>query len=146
MLVFYSEKGNCKRELETYMSPEQQRIKIAEACGWKRRDYVNCHGVTVQDWVKENEVIYGTENLPDYLNDLNAMHEAEKVLNREQIHKYLDELEHLVARDQKFLPTVAWLNWLSLHATAVQRAEAFLKTLGIWKEEPVSAVTVEGLR
>ncbi len=114
------------------MTPESQRIAIAEACGWKRRDYVNCHGVNVADWVSRNDVIYGTENLPDYLNDLNAMHEAEKVLTGIQLAEYSIWLQKI--EDLDFL------------ATAAQRAEAFLKTLGLWVEEPVSEATVEGLR
>ncbi len=61
-----------------------------------------------------------------------AMHEAEKVLKLEQHPKYFCELQAL--ND--------W-EWM---ATAAQRAEAFLRTLGLWIEEPASEATVEGLR
>ncbi len=73
-----------------------------------------------------------TDQLPDYLGDLNAMHEAEKVLTGIQLAEYSIWLQKI--EDYDFL------------ATAAQRAEAFLKTLGLWIEEPVSAATVEGLR
>ena len=53
-------------------------------------------------------------NMPDYLNDLNAMHEAEKVLNDHQWDDYICQLGH------------------AMGATAAQRAEAFLKTLNLW--------------
>ena len=57
----------------------------------------------------------------DFCNDLNAMHEAEKVLNKEQWVAYGRELSRL-----NVFPMV--------HATAKQRAEAFLRTLGKWEE------------
>ena len=53
----------------------------------------------------------------DFCNDLNAMHEAEKRLNSEQWVAYGRELSRL-----NVFPMV--------HATARQRAEAFVKTLG----------------
>ena len=87
------------------MNPEQQRIAIAEACGW-----LKVHGHSVA-------------GIPDYLNDLNAMHDAEKVLILDCVWAtYLGELSVVVA--EKSL----------VHATAAQRAEAFLRTIGKWKE------------
>jgi hypothetical protein len=61
--------------------------------------------------------------LPDYLNDLNAMHEAEKVLDYNQ----LREMEDSVSFQFAVYP---------FHATAPQRAEAFLRTLELWKPTP----------
>jgi len=93
------------------MNPEQQRITIAEACGWFFMD---------DSWHYPNGA--KALSLPDYLTDLNAMHEAEKMLNRESgYHEiggyglYLVALEHNVS------------------STAAQRAEAFLKTINLWK-------------
>jgi hypothetical protein len=58
---------------------------------------------------------------PSYCSDLNAMHEAEKMLlDTEDWVGYHDEL-----RDMIF---PVW------HATARQRAEAFLRTINKWKE------------
>ena len=70
----------------------------------------------------------GTETigLPDYLNDLNAMHEAEKVLRPTQVKRFLSELWPIMAASKE-----AELG--TFHATAAQRAEAFLKILNIWK-------------
>ena len=89
------------------MNPEQQRIAIAEACGWKTgyRDPEAWHP------------------LPDFLHDLNAMHEAEKVLTNEQLEVYCNILH-------KPNHGVYW----AIHATASQRAEAFLRTIGKWEE------------
>ena len=60
------------------------------------------------------------QHLPDYLNDLNAMHEAEKVIREraDRVDSYLDQLDGAMS---------------GVHATAAQRAEAFLRTLGLWK-------------
>jgi len=55
----------------------------------------------------------------DYCNDLNAMHEAEKVLTADQWYEY-DQLMPL--RDPQ-----------KMHASARQRAEAFLKAIGKWE-------------
>ena len=89
------------------MNPEQQRIAIAEACGWKTgyRDPEAWHP------------------LPDFLHDLNAMHEAEKVLTSEQVTSYVYSLESM--NDLWSTPAFA---------TAAQRAEAFLRTIGKWEE------------
>ncbi len=60
--------------------------------------------------------------IPDYLNDLNAMHEAEGTLNRGSgYHETGGYGLYLVALDH------------DVSATAAQRAEAFLKTLNLWK-------------
>ena len=95
------------------MKPERQRIAIAEACGWRTgyRDPEAWHP------------------LPDYLNDLNAMHEAEKVLSRgEGYHQkggfglYKTALAEVCDEQHP------------IDATAAQRAEAFLRTIGKWEE------------
>jgi hypothetical protein len=65
----------------------------------------------------------------DWCNDLNAMHEAEKVLKGyEQIATYVWHLENRSgdwSTDEHLMAT---------HATARQRAEAFLRTIGKWEE------------
>ena len=60
----------------------------------------------------------------EFCNDLNAMHEVEKVLG--EVHsiescEYDDWLQSTIEHDQKW------------RATARQRAEAFLKTIGKWE-------------
>jgi len=109
------------------MKPEAQRIAIAEVCGWKweRLCTGELHGKPVGEQGPFREV-------PDYLNDLNAMHEAEKVLTDEQDLEYSEALEQVVgarfgcnnAEDMRRLRS----------ATAAQRAEAFLRAIGKWEE------------
>ena len=94
------------------MTPEQQRIAIAEACG------------------EDNDSIY-RDLIPDYLNDLNAMHEAENVL-KQRWSNYCEKLLEIVEPEPRSLEVCHY--WNLLHATASQRAEAFLRTIGKWEE------------
>ena len=105
------------------MNPERQRIAIAEACG-----ITNVAPMIVKNVKHEgDDITVGIWSddgwVPQYLNDLNAMHEAEKVLTREQIEIYC---EHLNPKNYGI--------WWGIHATASQRAEAFLRTIGKWEE------------
>lgn len=107
------------------MSPEAQRIAIAEACGWTKVHYEAGH-----------KPPYGNppgkgigRSLPNYLNDLNAVHEAEMVLTEEQRSIYCYHL--LPNKEQAFEREDVWIG---AHATSAQRAEAFLRTLNLWKE------------
>jgi hypothetical protein len=76
--------------------------------------------------------MYG-DRPPHYLNDLNAMHEAEKVLTYEQAEIFEDELCDVAKSANVVLENPAPWRFV-FHATAAQRAEAFLRTLGLWTE------------
>jgi hypothetical protein len=69
--------------------------------------------------------------LPDYLNDLNAMHEAENMLTAEQCNQYNHELCEIKRAYIKTLPQAERWTWGS---SAAQRAEAFLRTINKWEE------------
>jgi len=117
------------------MKPEKQRIAIAEACGWKMHDHPDClakkEGWVSRGWetwvMNPSGLLVFKHDIPKYLNDLNAMHQAEKVL-----------------QDDREAAFRGWL-WLAhgqpelrcaiVHATAAQRAEAFLKTIGKWEDD-----------
>jgi len=106
------------------MTNEQQRIAIAEACGWKLVTD-NPEYEPYWDDPKGNMVAVsnGVHRFPDYLNNLNAMHEAEKMLTNEQWWLFVEFLTEIRGGG------VA----LCISATAAQRAEAFLKALNLWK-------------
>ena len=143
------------------MKPEQQRIAIAEACKWVFEKKPRCNMLSkidawhlispegkVRCW---KEVLINTSNGPDstyypfegklvdyleeasvpnYTEDLNAMHDAEKVLTEDQREQYLNSLYKVCNPDSML--NDAWnLNC----ATAAQRAEAFLRTIGKWEGE-----------
>lgn len=92
------------------MNKELQNIAIAEIMP---KGFLEGHR-----WLYEGQWI-----IFDPLNDLNAMHEAEKVLSSFTV--YSGCLEGIIQRDGA--------DWcLIFHATAEQRAEAFLRTLKLW--------------
>ena len=71
--------------------------------------------------------------VPDYLGDLNAMHEAEKTIDGELYTAQLLAVIHEV--DADYFNRLSWDNGYELAtATAAQRAEAFLKTRELWKD------------
>ncbi len=107
------------------MSPDEQRIAIAEACGWKRHRSPRIRG----GWKRPDgsDYSWGENVIPNYLKDLNAMHEAEKALTAPQQDDYYDALTDVITHGNFFA---------DIHATAAQRAEAFLRTIGKWTDSP----------
>ncbi len=102
------------------MTYEEINIAIAEACGWK---YANNETHAPDGsfwWSKEPEI-------PDYCNDLNAMHEAEKVFDTALYCRYINELCDLTIKGNNSM----------YMATARQRAEAFLKTIEKWNSNKI---------
>ena len=108
------------------MKPEAQRIAIAEAC--PTVFYIRRQTMQVVKRCQD-----GTEHLcPTYdpLSDLNAMHEAEKVL-RGTDEQYYNEREYY----DRWTRYTVWLyNHYGVSATAAQRAEAFLRALNLWDD------------
>lgn len=107
------------------MTSEEQNIAIAEACpnrfkyfggrGWY-------YGVDGSDWMR---CVNGS-----IIEDLNAMHEAEKVLAETPVYMQQHAFNNYAYR----LIEVCKHQCNAVHATAAQRAEAFLKTIGKWKD------------
>jgi len=116
------------------MTEDQQSIAIAKALGWKQLDWTRMVGLP-PDGITGTALGY---NVPDYPNDLNAMFDAEVLLidEPEKWNEYVRKVHWIVSE---------WVNanfdlreqmvGLAIHATAHQRAEAFLRTLGLWREE-----------
>jgi hypothetical protein len=117
------------------MSPEKQRVAIAQACGWKDCDI---------NWLRKPALLLGSrptfhngkiisylvdQTIPDYPADLNDCHEMEKILTYEQ---HIDHMEWLGMCSDDYGQKV----WAYVHATAPQRAEAFLRTLNLWTPTP----------
>jgi len=111
------------------MTNQEKIYKIAEYCGakWYRLcpsddferslsfDDLNMKGKGLS-FATGNETIVQIHHLPDYINDLNAMYEAEKMLSKEEWVIYGQHLNRL-----NVFPMV--------HATAEQRADAFISTI-----------------
>lgn len=115
------------------MTPEEQRIAIAMACGMVVVSCTCC----ANPWKN----LSTGKHIPDYLNDLNAMHEAVMSMDDDNRKAFRRELQYLIAPQTRPGP-VSGIKLMSMdsydqwfHATAAQRAEAFLKTLNLWKDQ-----------
>jgi hypothetical protein len=107
------------------MTNQEIRIAIAEACGWKAIKIGPGFAKTITGIhaaYKGNQEKY-RESVPWYDSDLNAMAEAEM---------------HIIQAGSTYTHYVSELQRLTEHnewrATASQRAEAFLRTIGKWKD------------
>ncbi len=80
-------------------------------------------------WIQPENSFWQQERLPDYLNDLNAMHEAEKMLTEAQRHTYTHHLHALAVKQCN-----AHMCYSACVATASRRSEAFLRTLNLWED------------
>lgn len=107
------------------MTPEKQHVAIATAiyphfpCYWDGPNLRHRYPQTTPET---------SGPAHDYLNDLNACHEMEKMLTKDQWQRYTSLLNSdLRAAGQGIMQAIC-------HATAAQRCEAFLKTLELWEE------------
>ena len=120
------------------MTKEKQRQLIAEHCGFSdfseklewEDDYEDSRQVLVMrgrlNGSREADI-----RVPNYLDDLNAMHAAWCTLSETQHYVFRRHLQYISGRDGKLDgPCRSVCN-----ATAAQRAEAFIRTLGKWEEE-----------
>jgi hypothetical protein len=115
------------------MSPEKQRIAIAIACGLQNVAPVIVRNVTHQGDDRTVGISSDSGWVPDYLNDLNACHEMEKVLTVAQRVTYAFQIGVVLSGGSVGRAIPDW--WFIHIATPAQRAEAFLRTLGIWEKE-----------
>ena len=101
------------------MNQEHQRIKIAEACGFSNINSVCWRG---------NAALHERQ-IPNYPEDLNAMHEAVKSIPQAMRPSYFACLCRVVSSRIALYGYSA-----ATEATAEQRAEAFLRILDLWEE------------
>jgi len=120
------------------MNEVDKRIKIAEACGYKRFNipYNNEQKVLALNQEQANSIKLGrdinTEFIPNYFSDLNACHEMESGIMSGQYGTISDYIKNLADECIAEYPEHA-VDWSCLiSSSASQRAEAFGKTLGLW--------------
>ena len=122
------------------MTPEAQRIAIAEAFGWTQLKPHSLYPERLVGMLPKQHPNYHASNspcdtVPDYLSDLNAMHEAEDVLSDARVQRYVDHLANVTNAHLETNGVRYGVNYWSIyHATASQRAEAFLRTLNLWDD------------
>jgi hypothetical protein len=112
-----------QRELDQQNRDSAINRAMAEVAGWKRHEkhtdpLIPEHLVA---WTDGDRVLF-REKLPNYLTDLNAVHEVEKLLYAKHWFSYETNLE-IVAPHR------------AIRATARQRCTAILKTLNRWNPE-----------
>lgn len=118
------------------MTPEAQRIAIAETMGWREcvTESLGCHGKFPKEYRGDVMNPFTGEDrawIPDYLNDLNAMHDAEKVLSIKLPSEPFTESEKT-----RYVISLRQMcgGKGCVVATASERAEAFLRTIGKWDD------------
>jgi len=105
------------------MTDDQINAAIAKACGWTdiiEHPEFGLMGINPETHGCRTGIEY-------YCADLNAMHEAEKIV-----------VDGIAATYAEWLSKTTEAEWSDdkhfFCATARQRAEAFLQTLGLWEE------------
>ena len=128
------------------MTTRDMRIAIAEANGyeWTMEAHLESGYHSWQNFADQcgNEVL--DDELPDYCNDLNAMHEVIKTLDTKQQIQYADILcrhtgKELLDYTGCYYPGEnpiidMEIIFLVHNSTALQRAEAYLRTIGKWND------------
>ena len=115
------------------MSDQEINRTLAEACGWKFEQTEEGGKITYPcgfasefspiSWAEEKFL----KTIPNYCKDLNAIHEEEKNLDQEQAQNYTDALR-IIPQDKNWAGCTMW------HFSPRQKAEAFLRAIGKWKE------------
>lgn len=121
------------------MTPDEIRIAVAEACGWQcvhAETFSDGNGGFTYDVRGMPPKHNLRREIPDYCNDLNACHAAENLLLSESLKQglyteMLCELAGVYEGDDTPLHLRA-----VCFAPAARRAEAIVKTLGLWKDAP----------
>jgi hypothetical protein len=115
------------------MSPEDQRIAMAELDGWTHLRYAGMQpqpllwGFRASAYVAPDAWYAGcpgdSPQVPYYLDDLNAVARVVTKLSAPQLRDYRDALAFAGAR-------------ACIDATAARRTEAILKATGKWTDKP----------
>lgn len=113
------------------MTEKEQLVAIAEVCPF----VTHLQGTDAYVWMAprtdiETGQIVAIRTLFDPLHDLNAMHEAENHLLAIPV---FGENKHAITY-KRFLEGAGTYDVPFYRATAAQRAKAFLRTIGKWKE------------
>lgn len=113
------------------MTDQELNAAIAEHCGWRfhNPDMAHLKHDAIMCWIRPGGSDWQLERVPNYAGDLNAMHEAEKVLYRGIVQQ-----QYWQAGYGRFTTILSETCDEPLSATARQRAEAFVRTIGKWKD------------
>ena len=114
------------------MTNEQINEAIAKLKGWTKINELDKGYGLPPDFTNKTDYLgrpiknYPVWEIPDFCNDLNLMHELERTMGDPQLWvEYQSYLSDAMGH-------VGWV----YHATAAERAESFLKTIGKWEGGP----------
>jgi hypothetical protein len=115
------------------MNKWKQNIAIAEASGWERGPAKSsiCGPsflMAGQHWHKKSEKDCWIDCCPNFVDSLEKMHDAVQTLSAEDYDLFKSYLRSITGALSDSARVV-------IEATSSQRAEAFLKTLGLWIEK-----------
>jgi len=116
------------------MTDEQINMAIAESLGWEDVGgfYPHLLGTKPRfDKTGKIDARFVDQVVPNYCNDLNAMHEAEKTLSPSLAVNFIEHLK--VVQQPRWWKTEHIQAWMCIHAPARERAEAYLRTIGKWE-------------
>lgn len=121
------------------LTQEEKRVKIAETCGWvwhptagKAEDYNSQQKAeAILCWSAPGDDFWRTQELPDYFNDLNAIHEARSNLNNDQKERYVGKLCEF--SEMGGYDGYDSLEWCIVNSGAADQAEALGLTLNLWE-------------
>jgi hypothetical protein len=106
------------------MTDQEINERIAEFCGWRYHESTSESG-DVDFWAHPTQpTTWSVRDLPQYVTDLNAIHEAEKTLRREG-----EDGQGYSGSREWFQASLSLLCDEPIHATALERAKAFLETI-----------------
>ena len=113
------------------MSDQEINIAIAEACGWTEIDGFSAKGLMG----KPPDKLCSFDYLPDFCNDLNAIREAMELISQQcKESDYWFFLRQIIGFPDAESDWYEMYYFQAVNATARHRAEAFLRTIGKWKE------------
>jgi hypothetical protein len=109
------------------MTDQEQNIAIAECCGIKPRK------------IQTGNITYylddsGWHILPNYVGSFDAMAMAEEKLEDAELKTYDTVLKQVMTSGCRVCDFSLYAGDFIWHASSRQRAEAFLRTKGLWKE------------
>lgn len=127
------------------MKPEEQRVAIAKFCGacdllgqsayWPKHCQPLLYNTKTSFAFSSERPGFLLGGIPDFCNDLNAIHKAWHELGtREQRVDFSQHLRNCIVYKGMSCYEEGIVA-LCQNATAAQRCEALLKTIGKWKDE-----------
>lgn len=127
--------ASCKATRTPTMTKERMRVVIAEWMGFEKCQHPLANNCTCNGEITPlmiHPTSRAQEFVPNYPEDLNTIHEAERRMNINQLAQYADELDKICV-PVHICPLTHWE--AVIMSTALQRCEALIRTIGRWEDD-----------